>query len=76
MVLPLHIFEERYKQMISECLAEKHHLNQWRFFPLHHKRSLLNGMLRHIVIDEVSVGRQAWAEIRIEMIAHLLKDRP
>jgi pimeloyl-ACP methyl ester carboxylesterase len=57
-------------------LAEKHHLNQWRFFPLHHKRSLLNGMLRHIVIDEVSVGRQAWAEIRIEMIAHLLKDRP
>jgi Lon protease-like protein len=21
MVLPLHIFEERYKQMISECLA-------------------------------------------------------
>lgn len=53
-------------------LAEEHHLNQWRFFPLHRRRSLLNGMLRHIVIDEASVGRHAWAEIRKEMIAHLL----
>jgi len=53
-------------------LAEEHHLNQWRFLPLHPKRSLLKGMLRHIVIDEASIGRRAWAEIRKEMITHLL----
>jgi len=46
-------------------------LNQWRFLPLHPRRSLLKGMLRHIVIDEASIGRQAWAEIRKEMITHL-----
>jgi pimeloyl-ACP methyl ester carboxylesterase len=53
-------------------LTEEHHLSRWRFFPVHRRRSLLNGMLRHIVIDEASLGRHAWAEIRKEMIAHLM----
>jgi pimeloyl-ACP methyl ester carboxylesterase len=57
-------------------LAAEHHLSQWRFFPLDRRRSLLNGMLRHIVIDEASVGRHAWAEIKKEMTAHLLVRRP
>jgi pimeloyl-ACP methyl ester carboxylesterase len=56
-------------------LAEEHRLSRWRFFTLHRRRSLLNGMLRHIVIDEASVGRHAWAEIRKEMTAHLLAHR-
>jgi pimeloyl-ACP methyl ester carboxylesterase len=56
-------------------LAEEHHLSRWRFFSLHRRRSLLNGMLRHIVIDEASVGRSAWAEVRREMTAHLLGHR-
>lgn len=56
-------------------LAEEHHLHRWRFFPLHRRQSLLKGMLRHIVIDEASTGRQAWAEIRKEMTAHLLEHR-
>lgn len=57
-------------------LAEAHHLDQWRFHPVLNGRSLLKGMLRHIVIDEASVGRPAWAEIRKEMIAHLLLNHP
>ena len=57
-------------------LAEAHNLDQWRFHPVRNGRPLLKGMLRHIVIDEASVGRPAWAEIRKEMIAHLLSNPP
>jgi pimeloyl-ACP methyl ester carboxylesterase len=57
-------------------LAEAHHLGQWQFHPVRSGRSLLKGMLRHIVIDEAAVGGQAWAEITKGMIAHLLQNRP
>jgi pimeloyl-ACP methyl ester carboxylesterase len=52
-------------------LAKAHDLGQWRFHPVQKQGSLLNRTLRHIVIDEMSVGREAWAEIRIAMAAHL-----
>ena len=52
-------------------LAETHHLDQWRFHPVQNRGSLLNRTLRHIVIDEMSVGRKAWVEIRTAMEAHL-----
>lgn len=54
-----------------KSLAEAHHLDQWRFHPVQNGRPLLKGMRRHIVIDERSVGRQAWAEIRNAVAAHL-----
>jgi pimeloyl-ACP methyl ester carboxylesterase len=57
-------------------LAEKHHLDQWRFHPVQNKGSLLKRTLRHIVIDEMSAGRKAWAEIRIAMAAHLRQGPP
>jgi len=52
-------------------LAKKHHLDQWRFHPVQNKGSLLKRTLRHIVIDEMSVGRKAWVEIITAMGAHL-----
>jgi pimeloyl-ACP methyl ester carboxylesterase len=59
-----------------KTLAEAHNLDQWRFHPMPNGRSLLKGMLRHIVIDERSVGQEAWADIRKKMVAHLLQVRP
>ena len=55
-------------------LAQERHLDQWRFFPVHRSRSLLHGILRHIIIDETSTGREAWTAIENAMAAHLLKD--
>jgi alpha-beta hydrolase superfamily lysophospholipase len=53
-------------------LVQGHHLSQWQFFPVPHQRSAGKGMLRHIVIDEDSVGTAVWAGIKKAMIAHLL----
>ena len=53
-------------------LAAGHHLDRWRFYPVQNHRSLLNGTLRHIVVDEVSLGDALWAGIKTAMIAHLL----
>ena len=53
-------------------LAAGHHLTRWRFYPVPNHRSVRKGMLRHIVIDEASVGKAVWAGINTAMIAHLL----
>lgn len=57
-------------------LAETHNLDQWRFHPVQNRGSRSNRALRHIVIDEMSVGREAWAEIKTAMAAHLRQDPP
>jgi pimeloyl-ACP methyl ester carboxylesterase len=54
-------------------LVEKHRLDQWRFFPIPHCRSLPHRMFHHMVIDETSVGREIWIEIKKEMTAQLLR---
>jgi pimeloyl-ACP methyl ester carboxylesterase len=53
-------------------LAAGHHLSRWRYYPVQNHRSLLNGTLRHIIIDEASVGKAVWAGIKTAMITHLL----
>lgn len=53
-------------------LAEEHHLDRWRFYPVRNHRSVLKGMLRHIVIDETSLGEVVWTEVKIALTAHLL----
>lgn len=55
-------------------LAEGHHLDQWRFCPVRNHRPVLKGMLRHIVIDEASVGQAVWAEIKTALTTHLLEN--
>jgi pimeloyl-ACP methyl ester carboxylesterase len=55
-------------------MAEEYRLDRWRFFPIRRSQPLPHRMLCHIIIDEASVGRETWTEIRKEMIAHLLKD--
>jgi pimeloyl-ACP methyl ester carboxylesterase len=55
-------------------MAEEHRLDQWRFFPIRRRQPLLHRMLHHMIIDEVSVGRETWIEIGKELTAHLLKD--
>jgi len=42
-------------------------------FPVHRSRSLLHRILRHIIIDETSTGREAWTAIENAMAVHLLK---
>ena len=54
-------------------LAEEHHLGRWRFFPVRNHRSVLKGMLRHIVIDEASLGQEVWTEVKTALVAHLLE---
>lgn len=55
-------------------LVEGHHLDQWRFCPVRNHRPVLKGMLRHIVIDEASVGQADWAKIKTALTAHLLEN--
>jgi hypothetical protein len=54
-------------------LVQGQRLSRWQFYPLPHQRSLAIGMLRHIVIDEASVGKTVWAGIEAAMIEHLLE---
>lgn len=53
-------------------LVEEHRLDRWRFYPVRNHRSVLKGMLRHIVIDETSLGPAVWAEVKAALTAHLL----
>jgi len=53
-------------------LAEEHHLGRWRFYPVRNHHSVLKGMLRHIVIDEASLGQELWTEVKTALIAHLV----
>jgi pimeloyl-ACP methyl ester carboxylesterase len=57
-------------------MAEGYGLDLWRFFPVRRSHSLVRGMLRHIIIDEVAVGREAWTAIQLAMTTHLLKNPP
>jgi pimeloyl-ACP methyl ester carboxylesterase len=52
-------------------LTEVHNLDQWRFHTVPNGRSLPKGMLLHIVIDENSVGQDAWTGIRNAIAVHL-----
>jgi pimeloyl-ACP methyl ester carboxylesterase len=53
-------------------LVEEERLDRWRFYPVRNHRSVLKGMLRHIVIDEESVGQTTWTEIATALTTHLL----
>jgi pimeloyl-ACP methyl ester carboxylesterase len=55
-------------------LAKEHHLDRWRFHPVQNHRSVLQGMLRHIVIDEASLGQATWAEVKTALTGHLLEN--
>ncbi|MGE5256740.1 MAG: serine aminopeptidase domain-containing protein [Hyphomicrobiales bacterium] len=55
-------------------LAAEHRLDRWQFYPVRNHRSLLKGMLRHIVIDEASLGQDAWSKVKTALVTHLLAD--
>jgi predicted esterase len=74
--IPVLVVMDQSDELVSfeglKRLVQGQRLNRWKFYPLPHRRSLEKGMLRHLVIDEASVGQALWAGIKTVMIAHLL----
>jgi len=53
-------------------LVEKERLDQWKFYHIQKGKDAVRGTLRHLIIDESSVGKEMWKEMRRAMVEHLL----
>ena len=53
-------------------LVENERLHQWKFYHIQKGKDAVRGTLRHLIIDESSVGKEMWKEMRRAMVEHLL----
>lgn len=53
-------------------LVENERLDQWKFYHIQKGKDAVRGTLRHLIIDESSVGKDMWNEMRTIILKHLL----
>ncbi len=53
-------------------LAEKHSLDQWRFYIVQKEKAMGTGIFHHHIIDASSTGEKVWQEMMKAATAHLL----
>jgi len=74
--IPTLVFIDRQDELVSyrelKRLIENEWLDQWRFHPIQKGKSGAKVRMRHLIIDEPSVGKEIWHEMRIAMMKHLL----
>lgn len=74
--VPTIIFIDKQDELISlhglKDMVESRNLDQWRFYFLQKEAIGVEGNMNHLIIDEASVGKDTWQEIRNVMINHLL----
>jgi esterase/lipase len=72
--IPTVVFIDPQDELVSsyglERLVASKRLDQWKFH-LIHKEPNIKGRMRHLIVDEPSVGKKTWNEMRKVMIDHL-----
>ncbi len=73
--IPTLVFVDPGDELISfeglKGLVSEQRLDRWRIHPLRVSRPVLAGAYRHLILDEESAGRRAWAELRHTLLAFL-----
>lgn len=74
--VPTLIFIDRQDELISyrglKRLVKNEQLDQWKFHHVQKGKTGVKEKMRHLIIDEPSVGKDMWQEMRIAIIDHLL----
>lgn len=77
---PARVFIDPKDELISisglRKFAKRARLDRWIFHPVEKDDSAASRIMRHIMVDEQSLGREAWERIRKTLAAHLLGDLP
>ncbi|MBC8430811.1 MAG: hypothetical protein H8D96_02720 [Desulfobacterales bacterium] len=74
--VPTLIFIDQQDELISygglKRLVKNEQLDQWKFHHVQKGKTGVKEKMRHLIIDEPSVGKDMWQEMRIAIINHLL----
>jgi len=74
--VPTLIFIDQQDELISygglKRLVKNKQLDQWKFHHVQKGKTGVKEKMRHLIIDEPSVGKDMWQEMRIAIIDHLL----
>ena len=74
--IPTLVFIDRQDELVSyrglKRLIENERLDQWKIYPIQKGKSGADEKMRHFIIDEPSVGKEIWHEMRIAVMKHLL----
>ncbi len=74
--VPAVVFIDKQDELISfsglKNMIRKQNLDQWNLHPVKKDRTATEIEMRHIMIDEASVGKHMWKEIVDTTITHLL----
>ncbi len=74
--IPTLVFIDRHDELVSyrglKRFIENERLDQWRFHSIQKGKNGTEEKMRHLIIDEPSVGREIWQEMRIAIVKHLL----
>ncbi len=74
--VPTVVFIDKQDELISfsglKNMIRKQNLDQWNLHPVKKDRTATEIEMRHIMIDEASVGKHMWKEIVDTTITHLL----
>ncbi|MFC1812034.1 alpha/beta fold hydrolase [Thermodesulfobacteriota bacterium] len=76
--IPILVFIDRQDELVSyrglKRFIEKERLDQWRFHPIQKGKNGVEEKMRHLIIDEPSMGKETWHEMGRAMMKHLLHE--
>jgi len=74
--VPTLIFIDTRDELVShrrlKRIIKNGELHQWRLHPLKKSKTGAKGKMHHLIVDESSIGKDAWNEMRGRIIHHLL----
>ncbi len=74
--VPTLVFIDEQDELISyrglKRLVKNEQLDQWKFYQVQKGKTGVKEKMRHLIIDEPSVGKDVWQKMRIAITNHLL----
>ena len=74
--VPTVIFIDKKDELVSyrrlKCIIRNRRLHQWKLHPVKRYTKGTKEKMKHLIIDESSIGKEAWNEMRKHIINHLL----
>lgn len=73
--VPTLVFLDKRDEMVSasgiEDLIQKRNLREWRTSYIYNTKSLLESSFHHLMIDELSMGKENWKLMKEQILEHL-----
>ena len=74
--IPTIIFMDKQDELVSfrglKRLVDKEKLDQWKFHLVQKEKAEVKVKMKHIILDEQSVGENMWNQMRTSIIQHFL----